>query len=742
MSPKQTFQTKVPRYIALLMRDFSFDIADAAAVMGNAGHESRGLTAMQEERPRGGRGGWGWFQWTGSRRRKFEEYCARNGLDPTSDEANYGFLVVELKGSHKSAVGETKRARGLAEKVKAFELSFEKAADDAKHYPKRIEWAEWAVKAWNASGQSAPQEPSPGTVPSTAVITVTRMLRDDPGGATTDIVAVAGARVLILDDSSPLWWKIQLLDVAEKAEGWVSASAVDKSRDALGPLDRLIFALECCRQGDTHGVNAHYIMSVAQLRTNITDGPNGNGVDYGPFALSPFEWKHLGQSAEFDFDWEADDIKAWRIQCLVFAAATSLMQKALATLLGGQPSSIELYLAQIIGSEATASALHNKTQAMEAVIANITATEAVREGIDRERIPIRYAAFTGGTVQDALKSIEAMLQEAMNVTLQFILDAGGEIGLPDQGHIGDAETGPAILPPLGEDSRLAQRSQPIDLFDVAGDSELASEVQACLIQYGLLDPPVDGEFGGVSNWALSEFCSQKNIDLGQGLTKSLARKLLQAAQHPIPIAFGSNLASRIARAMSNAGYWINRHPKCLNIVYVEGMNGDGTANDNKPNRFNDCRCLLSIDANGKPRLAGIWDGTTEPSRYFTEVDIQDPGGAARIAFGQYKAWTVGTYNNHEVLRQATAITVFRDLNKDYRREGDKSDTGVFGIHHHWGYNYPKNDLGRSSAGCLVGRTKKGHLEFMKLVKSDPRHKAANAYRIMATVLPVSDLPPG
>ena len=289
-------------------------------------------------------------------------------------------------------------------------------------------------------------------------------------------------------------------------------------------------------------------------------------------------------------------------------------------------------------------------------------------------------------------------------------------------------------------AQVVNSSQPIALSSLASDRELASDVQDCLVKYSLLDPPLDGEFGAVSNWALSEFCAQKDIDIGRGLDSRLARELLCAAGKPLPLFPGTDLAGRIAQAMIQLRYWINKHPKCMNIVYVEGMNVDGTKNDNKPNRFNDCRCLLAINKSGKPLLSGVWKGTTEPSKYWTENPM-NKRGAARIAFGQYKSWSVGWYHGYEVLRQAKDVTVYRDLNRDYVRTGDKTYTGMFGIHHHWGNDLPDNNLGHSSAGCLVGQKRAEHKEFMKLIKADPRYsKATNAYRFMAAVLPYNALP--
>lgn len=180
----------------------------------------------------------------------------------------------------------------------------------------------------------------------------------------------------------------------------------------------------------------------------------------------------------------------------------------------------------------------------------------------------------------------------------------------------------------------------------------------------------------------------------------------------------------------------------MNILYVEGCNPDGTANDNAPNRFNDLRVVLTFGADGRPS-AQAWEGTTEPGTYWTMHGVSDEAarlGAARIAFGQYKAWRTGQHHGHDALVQTGGeVTVFRDLNRDFKRTGDRTYTGYFGINQHWGYDYPVNDLGQSSAGCLVGRTRVGHRAFMQVVWSDPRFKANPHYTFMTGVLPRSAL---
>jgi hypothetical protein len=287
---------------------------------------------------------------------------------------------------------------------------------------------------------------------------------------------------------------------------------------------------------------------------------------------------------------------------------------------------------------------------------------------------------------------------------------------------------------------IASDSRTIAVPFIGGDAELAREIQTQLGAIGLLDPPADGQFGPVSHWALTQLLSRMKVSGKTVLDAEVARALLAGKNSPLfPLKPATDFAGRLVAAAQQAGYWLCRHPDCVNILYVEGMDSDGNANSNAPNEFNDVRVLVRINRAGKPDIADCWDATSEPGRYYVLVKKLDPRGAARIAFGQYKAWAVGTHmagraSAHEALVQTGAVRVFRDLNADFERTGDAVFEGVFGINQHWGYDLPKSDVGRASAGCLVGRTKTGHRAFMSLCKSDPRYLVSNGYRFMTGVL--------
>lgn len=176
-SDPKLFEKKALWIMPKLMADFQFTELDAAASVGNLGHESGGFKHFQELNPivPGSRGGFGWAQWTGPRRKAFEAYCKRNNLDPYSDFANYAYLFIELTTTEKKTVPAVKAGKTLMEKVKAFELNFERAHPRYKHYDSRLKYAERALAAFRAAKPVTPvstpvKEPTPAPEPTTVIV--------------------------------------------------------------------------------------------------------------------------------------------------------------------------------------------------------------------------------------------------------------------------------------------------------------------------------------------------------------------------------------------------------------------------------------------------------------------------------------------------------------------------------------------------------------------------------------------
>ncbi len=150
-----------------LMADFSLTREQAAGIVGNLGHESSGMRALNEAKPLipGSRGGFGWAQWTGPRRREFEAWAKANGLDIRSDEANYGFLKHELMGKYRGVIDRVRRTKTMEQSMYAFENGYEKAG--VKAYSSRLKWGRRAMDSYtpNITLPASPTESATKNVP-------------------------------------------------------------------------------------------------------------------------------------------------------------------------------------------------------------------------------------------------------------------------------------------------------------------------------------------------------------------------------------------------------------------------------------------------------------------------------------------------------------------------------------------------------------------------------------------------
>jgi len=274
-----------------------------------------------------------------------------------------------------------------------------------------------------------------------AVMKATRTLRVAPGGESTGVEAPQGAKVTVLDTDPP-WIKVRLSSEGNP-EGWVSAAAVDQQADVLGPLDKLVFATECAWEAVVFGVSAHYLIMTAELRTNVIDGPNADNVRHGPFGLSQDFWSAYMNRPEFGVAFVAQDRQNWIVQCLVFAMATNINQKALALLLSDQPTVAELCLAQLVGTKAALGAIVSPGTRMDAIIQGISDAELNAEGIlrdDLSRILGPVGAKTGGEV---MQELAAKVKLALDNTRQYASQAGAEILKASDSAL--ASTGPLNL---------------------------------------------------------------------------------------------------------------------------------------------------------------------------------------------------------------------------------------------------------------------------------------------------------
>lgn len=140
------FDATAPRVMNDLMRDFDLTPEQAAGIVGNLAHESGNFQHAQEISPiGGGRGGLGWAQWTGPRRKAFEAFARKHGLSTNSYEANYRFMTEGEPEEWEKALAVVKGPRTAEGVAVAFEQTYERAG--VKAYGKRKELAQAALAA-------------------------------------------------------------------------------------------------------------------------------------------------------------------------------------------------------------------------------------------------------------------------------------------------------------------------------------------------------------------------------------------------------------------------------------------------------------------------------------------------------------------------------------------------------------------------------------------------------------------
>jgi peptidoglycan hydrolase-like protein with peptidoglycan-binding domain len=111
-------------------------------------------------------------------------------------------------------------------------------------------------------------------------------------------------------------------------------------------IDKVLFARFCLIQADFCGVNPHYLVAIAQLRSQINDDVVDGRV--GPYRFTQAEWDLNRHNPEYEPDFESRHISNWRLQCSYFGRMVDNALTAFKAANGGRmPSTLELYAAQL-----------------------------------------------------------------------------------------------------------------------------------------------------------------------------------------------------------------------------------------------------------------------------------------------------------------------------------------------------------------------------------------------------------
>lgn len=145
------FTDKVKKYSPRLQKDLQLTEIQSCGIFGNLGGETGGFTQLQELAPtvKGSKGGYGWMQWTGPRRRKYEAWCKVKGLDKSSDEANYKYLVEESQTDEAASIVGLRKTTTLQAATETFMLL--NLRPGKPNLAGRVSWAKKAQDALHAS---------------------------------------------------------------------------------------------------------------------------------------------------------------------------------------------------------------------------------------------------------------------------------------------------------------------------------------------------------------------------------------------------------------------------------------------------------------------------------------------------------------------------------------------------------------------------------------------------------------
>jgi esterase/lipase superfamily enzyme len=120
----------------------------------------------------------------------------------------------------------------------------------------------------------------------------------------------------------------------------------------MDPIDPAELARACVLRGRRYGVDAHYLLAVAFLRSGIQDGPLGDR--FGPYQYTQVQWDRKLErlrGADPLLPLRSEYIHSWQVQSLLFAVTAAISAIELLTILDRPPEPEELYLSDIVDVE-------------------------------------------------------------------------------------------------------------------------------------------------------------------------------------------------------------------------------------------------------------------------------------------------------------------------------------------------------------------------------------------------------
>ena len=153
----------------------------------------------------------------------------------------------------------------------------------------------------------------------------------------------------------------------------------------------------------------------------------------------------------------------------------------------------------------------------------------------------------------------------------------------------------------------------------------------------------------------------------------------------------------------------------LNIIGLEGVNPDGSFNNDTPDQWNDLMLLLKF-VGGKPTIVWQAQSTTEPGRYYTDRPLNS-AGCARLDTGFHpKLWSRGQHKGNSAMAQTGTARLVRDGNRNHSRDDKVTQEQWKGVNWHTVYGgFSSGSIGQWSAGCCVTLNRNSFDKAMQLI---------------------------
>jgi hypothetical protein len=236
-------------------------------------------------------------------------------------------------------------------------------------------------------------------------------------------------RVEIIEQKDE-FYKISLVDLHIPPTGWVPKATVSFADPPAEPIDKEEFARMCWQSAIYAGVNPHYMMAVAEMRSGVKNDADPTGA--GPFRLSQAEWDADWDGATLGYQYDAGDISNWRSQCSMFALMVRRTMEQMGGSGSGRPTARDLYLAQIIGAKAAAAVKKDPSQTIDTILSGMASDDLPKgnptpTGLLERNASLLKSAGVAATGQRAVDAITSSLKQALDDTKQLILGGGQSV---------------------------------------------------------------------------------------------------------------------------------------------------------------------------------------------------------------------------------------------------------------------------------------------------------------------------